>query len=90
MPSLSSVEGRDRKEIQRYVDPLLVLTGKEYASLSFDELYRRICGLLGWDQYVCSMFATKDGMKKIIVNRNEFPPGLNCVEIMREMRKRYQ
>src|SRR5947207_12407306 len=28
-------EGRDQKDVQRYVDPLIVLTGKEYANIPF-------------------------------------------------------
>lgn len=31
---------------QEYVDPLLTLSGKEYASLSFDRLHQRICDAL--------------------------------------------
>jgi len=34
--------GRDRKEGQRYVDPLLVLTGADYDSISFQVLLERI------------------------------------------------
>lgn len=31
---------------QEYVDSLLILSGQEYASLSFQELHERICGAL--------------------------------------------
>ena len=31
---------------QEYVDPLLILSGQEYASLSFQELHERICDAL--------------------------------------------
>jgi hypothetical protein len=34
------------KDGQRYVDPLLVLTGEEYERSTFDELLTRICGAL--------------------------------------------
>ena len=34
------------KDGQRYVDPLLVLTGEEYENSTFDELHRRICDAL--------------------------------------------
>lgn len=34
------------KEVQRYVDPLLVLTGEEYERSTFDDLYTRICDAL--------------------------------------------
>ena len=35
-----------RRSGQEYVDPLLTLSGKEYASLSFDELHQKICDAL--------------------------------------------
>jgi len=31
---------------QEYQDPLLVLTGREYAAIKFDELHTRICDAL--------------------------------------------
>src|SRR5882757_5346331 len=31
-------KGRDKKDVQRYIDPLLVLTGEEYAKITFAEL----------------------------------------------------
>jgi hypothetical protein len=34
------------KDVQRYVDPLLVLTGDEYEKSTFDQLYGRICDAL--------------------------------------------
>ena len=34
------------KDIQRFVDPLLVLTGEEYERSSFAELHRRLCDAL--------------------------------------------
>lgn len=34
------------KDGQRYVDPLLVLTGEEYQKSTFDELHARICDAL--------------------------------------------
>ncbi len=35
-------EGRNEKDVQRYVDPLLTLSGDEYHSLSFDALMQKI------------------------------------------------
>ena len=35
-------EGRKNKDMQRYVDPLLTLSGEEYQTLSFDEMLQRI------------------------------------------------
>jgi hypothetical protein len=47
---------------QEYVDPLLIFTGEEYARLSFDELYKRICdALLGDGPRVCSQTVLQDG-----------------------------
>ena len=34
------------KDVQRYVDPLLVLTGEEYERSTFDDLHTRICDAL--------------------------------------------
>lgn len=35
---------------QEYENPLFTLSGKEYASLSFDQLHQRICEALRGDQ----------------------------------------
>lgn len=35
-------KGRDRKKGQRYLDPLLVLSGPEYAAASFEGLMQRV------------------------------------------------
>ena len=35
---------------QEYVHPLLVLTGEEYAHMTFDHLYTRICNALRGDK----------------------------------------
>ena len=35
-------EGREDKDGQRYVDPLLVLTGQEYAAIRFADLLERL------------------------------------------------
>jgi len=40
------VRGDTPKDIQRYVDPLLVLTGEEYERSTFAELHSRICDAL--------------------------------------------
>lgn len=40
------VRAGTKKDIQRYIDPLLVLSGQEYEAISFDTLYRRICEIL--------------------------------------------
>ena len=37
-------------DIVRYLDPLLVLSGREYTSLSFEDLHRRICDALRGDR----------------------------------------
>jgi hypothetical protein len=35
---------------QEYIDPLLVVTGEEYARMTIEELYQRICDALRGDQ----------------------------------------
>jgi hypothetical protein len=40
------VRGETEKVGQEYVNPLLVLTGEEYAKLTFGELHDRICAAL--------------------------------------------
>jgi len=42
-------KGTDRSP-QEYVGPLLVLSGQEYAGISFGELYERICDALRGDR----------------------------------------
>jgi len=59
-------EGRDRKEVQRYVDPLIVMTGKEYLQTPFHELMERIEKAVGWDQDVVARAYGPDGKSKII------------------------
>jgi hypothetical protein len=59
-------EGRERKDIQRYVDPLLVMSGEEYANTSFHQLLERIHQAMGWDESVVAMSFTPSGEKKII------------------------
>jgi hypothetical protein len=59
-------EGRDRKVVQRYVDPLLVLTGEEYARIPFQELLDRIHKAMGWDDSVVGLFLTPTGEKQLI------------------------
>ena len=41
----NTVKGTERSH-QEYADPLLVLTGEEYACMNFEELHRRLCGVL--------------------------------------------
>lgn len=59
-------EGRDKKDIQRYVDPLLVLSGEEYARIPFPELLERIYQAIGWDETVLGMVYRPDGSKKVV------------------------
>lgn len=47
---------------QEYVNPLFVLAGREYASISFVELHTRICdGLRGTGPQVVAQSFTADG-----------------------------
>lgn len=41
------------RSAQEYVNPLLILTGEEYTSLSFGELHERICNALRGGQPRC-------------------------------------
>ncbi|HMF17856.1 MAG TPA: hypothetical protein VKE98_11655 [Gemmataceae bacterium] len=41
--------GRNKKDIQRYVDPLLVLSGEEYARVPFQNLLDRIQEKIDWN-----------------------------------------
>ena len=59
-------EGRDQKDVQRYVDPLIVLTGEEYARIPFAELLDRIHKAMGWDERVVAMSYGPNGEKRII------------------------
>ena len=44
-----SIKGTERSG-QEYVSPLLLLTGEEYAHMTFDHLYTRICNALRGDK----------------------------------------
>ena len=58
---------------QEYASPLLVLTGEEYARISFADLHRRICDALRGNRApVVAEILLPDGTHKIIRGRN--PP----------------
>jgi len=59
-------KGRDTKDIQRYTDPLIVMSGEEFARVTFDELLTRIHKAIGWDESVLALFLGPDGQKKLI------------------------
>jgi hypothetical protein len=59
-------EGRDRKDIQRYVDPLIVMSGEEYAKMPFSTLLDRIHAAMEWDDKVLGVFLQPNGEKRII------------------------
>lgn len=57
---------------QEYASPVLVLTGEEYARITFDELHRRICdGLRGNRSTIVAEVFLPDGTRKIIRGRKE-------------------
>src|SRR2546428_4143400 len=61
-----SLKGTERSG-QEYVSPLLVLTGQQYASMTFEELYERICDALrGNRSPVLMEVLLPDGTHKII------------------------
>jgi hypothetical protein len=66
-------EGRDHKDIQRYTDPLLVMSGEEYRRIPFQELLDRIHKAMGWDENVIALALLPSGEKKII--RRKGPDG---------------
>jgi hypothetical protein len=41
-------QGRNKKEIQRYIDPLLVFSGEEYSKVTFQNLLDRIRERIDW------------------------------------------
>jgi hypothetical protein len=61
-----SLKGTERSG-QEYVSPLLLLTGEEYARLTFDDLHERICDALrGNRSPVVAEVLLPDGTQKII------------------------
>jgi hypothetical protein len=63
-------KGRDAKDVQRYIDPLIVMSGEEYARVPFQDLLDRIHRAMGWDDNVIGLFLKPNGEKQII-RRNE-------------------
>ncbi|MBI2302922.1 MAG: hypothetical protein HYU66_28790 [Armatimonadetes bacterium] len=61
---------------QEFVDPLLVLTGEEYARITFDELYERICSALRGDSAPAVAAILKPyGSTSIVHGQREVPGG---------------
>ena len=60
------MEGRDEKVGQRYTDPLLVLTGEEYAQIPFQALLDAITDAMPWDRDVAALSFGPDGERKVI------------------------
>jgi len=61
-----SLKGTERSG-QEYVSPLLVLTGQQYASMTFEELYERICDALRGNRAPVAMeILLPEGTHKII------------------------
>lgn len=65
------MEGRDKKEGQRYIEPLLVLTGEEYARLTFQELFDRIEAAMPWDRDVVGWKREQNGKMTLIRRSDE-------------------
>jgi len=54
---------------QEYLDPLLVMTGEEYARTMFDDLHRRLCDALrGKQPRVVAQVFTPDGRNRIVLD----------------------
>ena len=59
-------KGTDRSP-QEYVQPLLVLTGEAYASMTFDDLYTHICNALRGDKpRVVAEYLAPEGRLRIL------------------------
>lgn len=66
-----TIKGTERGG-QEYVSPLLVLTGDEYARITFEELHRRICDALrGNRSPIVAKVLLPDGTRKVIRGRKE-------------------
>ena len=66
-----TIKGTERSG-QEYASPLLVLTGEEYARITFEELHQRICDALrGNRSPVVAEVFLPDGTRKIIRGRKE-------------------
>ncbi|MEP6664245.1 MAG: hypothetical protein ABJC04_11345 [Verrucomicrobiota bacterium] len=66
-----TIKGTDENG-QEYLSPLLVLTGKEYARITFEELHRRICDALrGNRSPVVGEIFLPDGTHRIVRGRKE-------------------
>ncbi|HYT89782.1 MAG TPA: hypothetical protein VEL76_13825 [Gemmataceae bacterium] len=59
-------EDRAEKVGQRYTDPILVLTGEEYARSTFDELIHRIERAMGWDESIVGFKFLPSGEKQLV------------------------
>jgi hypothetical protein len=54
---------------QEYVQPLLVLSGREYASMSFDDLHDRICDALRGNRPRCiAEIISPDGNTRLVLD----------------------
>jgi len=60
------VEGHDEKIGQKYSSPLLMLTGEEYARMSFQALFDAIENAMPWDRDVVGMKINRDGTRTLI------------------------
>jgi hypothetical protein len=66
-----SRKGTDRSP-QEYQSPLLVLTGEEYARITFDDLYERLCAALRGNRApIIAEFLKPDGSRTIIRARSK-------------------
>ncbi len=59
-------EGHKQKDSQRYIDPLMTLSGEEYSKMTFDDLLERIHKAVGWDESVIAMYIAPNGEKRIM------------------------
>ncbi len=85
------VEGRDEKVGQRYISPLLTLTGTEYKVIPFCELIERIQKSLPWDRDVVAMSIGPGGKRTVIrvpgANDNEKSRGEIVSQTIQKLRE---
>ena len=75
-----SIKGTERSG-QEYVSPLLLLTGEEYARLSFQELHERICDALRGNRSPVMMeVLLPNGTHKIIRQKKPSDSSRNAQE----------
>jgi hypothetical protein len=65
---------------QEYVDPLLVISGEEYAAITFEELHRRLQDAIQTGPRVVAEFLAPGGQRRVITEEDvERTPDEECL-----------